>query len=134
MTNRNRELNPQAFRVFGPKVIAMRKAYEDQALESRFLTEVMGRTTLRADIPINLPATMKEEAQRLRNQLLLFRFQNRYAVGIHPEAQALGLSPRGRQILLPLLSIVDDEQTLRDYARVCDGGSGEHLGRAGYVS
>jgi len=110
MMNRQREFNPQAFRVFGPKVVGMRKAYADQALESRFLTEVMSHTALRADIPINLPNAMKEEAQRLRNQLLLFRFRNRHAVGIRSDALASGLAPRGRQILLPLLSIVDDER------------------------
>ena len=109
MMNRQREFNPQAFRVFGPKVVAMRRAYADPALESRFLTEVMGHTALRADIPINLPGAMKEEAQRLRNQLLLFRFRNRHAVGIRPDTIA-GLAPRGSQILLPLLSIVDDER------------------------
>ena len=110
MMNRQREFNPQAFRVFGPKVVAMRKGCDDPALESRFLTEVMGRAKLRADIPINLPADMKEDALRLRNQLLLFRFRNRHAVGILPGAQIAGLAPRGSQILLPLLSIVDDER------------------------
>lgn len=110
MMNRQREFNPQAFRVFGPKVVAMRKAYADPALESRFLTEVMGHTALRADIPINLPGAMKEDAQRLRNQLLLFRFRNRHAVSVRPDAKIAGLAPRGSQILLPLLSIVDDER------------------------
>jgi hypothetical protein len=110
MMNRQREFNPQAFRVFGPKVIAMRKGYEDPALESRFLTEVMGRTKLRADIPINLPAGLKEDALRLRNRLLLFRFRNRHSVGIREDGQIAGLAPRGSQILLPLLSIVDDER------------------------
>jgi hypothetical protein len=110
MMNRQREFNPQAFRVFGPKVVAMRKGYEDPALESRFLTEVMGRTKLRAGIPINLPAGLKEDALRLRNRLLLFRFRNRHAAGVHEDAPVAGLAPRGSQILLPLLSIVDDER------------------------
>ena len=110
MMNRQREFNPQAFRVFGPKVIAMRKGYDDPALESRFLTEVMGRAKLRADIPINLPGSMKVDALRLRNQLLLFRFRNRHAAGIRDDVQIAGLAPRGSQILLPLLSIVDNDR------------------------
>ncbi len=108
MMNRQREFNPQAFRVFGPKIVAMRKAYDDQALESRFLTEVMGRTRLRNDVPINLPKSLKDEARLLRNQLLLYRFRNRHTAAVRAEANVAELAPRGKQILLPLLSVVDD--------------------------
>lgn len=76
MINRQREFNPQAFQVFGPKIVAMRGSYDDRALESRFLTEVMGTAPLRGGIPISLPAGLKDEALALRNKLLLFRFQN----------------------------------------------------------
>jgi hypothetical protein len=34
MTNQHRELNPTAFRVFGPKIIAMREHFTDQAADS----------------------------------------------------------------------------------------------------
>jgi hypothetical protein len=56
MTNRHRELNPQAFRVFGPKIIAMRESFSDEALESRFITEETGSRPLRSEIPIHLPS------------------------------------------------------------------------------
>jgi len=125
MMNRQREFNPQAFRVFGPKVVAMRKGYEDQALESRFLTEVMGQNRLRADIPINLPSSMKDEAQLLRNKLLLFRFRNWHTVVIDQAAHVDGLAPRSNQILVPLLSIVDDNtarQALVSFATAAQDG------------
>jgi hypothetical protein len=109
MMSRQREFNPQAFRVFGPKIVAMRRAYQDPALESRFLTEVMGRARLREDIPINLPGSLKDEALALRNKLLLFRFRHRHAVTVRPDAHIGALAPRGNQILLPLLGIVDDD-------------------------
>src|SRR4029077_12103543 len=32
------EFDPRAFAIFGPKIVGMRRAYEDRALESRFLT------------------------------------------------------------------------------------------------
>src|SRR3984893_7811851 len=51
MMNRQREFNPQAFQVFGPKVVATRGSYEDRALESRFITEEMGARQLRTGIP-----------------------------------------------------------------------------------
>ncbi len=71
--NRNKEFNPAAFKVFGPKVIAMRQGFEDPALESRFLTEETGTRPLRPDIPIHLPPSLKAEALELRNRLLHFR-------------------------------------------------------------
>src|SRR5260370_26544792 len=77
MMNNQREFNPQAFQVFGPKIAATRGSYEDKGLESRFLTEEMGARPLRTDVPINLPPSFKEEARVLRNKLLLYRFRNR---------------------------------------------------------
>ena len=113
MTNRYRELNPQAFRVFGPKIVAMRLHFHDEALESRFLTEDMNACTLRADIPIHVPDVMKGEAQVLRDRLLAWRFAARHEVLIDPARAIAGLSPRGNQMALPLLSLVDDPE-LRD--------------------
>lgn len=109
MSNRHRELNPQAFRVFGPKLIAMRKSFLDPALESRFITEETGGRPLRADIPIHMPPQMKEEARALRNALLAWRFRARHVV--HSDASRLieGAEPRLNQSALALLSLVDDE-------------------------
>jgi hypothetical protein len=67
-------------KVFGPKIVATRGSYEDKALESRFITEETGTRPLRADVPINLPNTFKDEARELRNKLLLYRFNRRHEV------------------------------------------------------
>jgi hypothetical protein len=109
-----REFDPRAFTVFGPKVVAMRDAFEDQALESRFLTEEMGQRSLRSDIPINLPEKQKEEALELRNKLLMYRFETLAAARIKAELVDRTLSPRLNQILVPLLSIIDDENLRTD--------------------
>ncbi len=111
MQNQRREFNPQAFQVFGPKVVAMRGSYDDRALESRFVTEVMGKARLRPDIPINLGAELKEEALALRNKLLLYRFRNRNTVEVRTDAAIRAVAPRINQILTPLLSVVDDAVT-----------------------
>jgi|SRR5579863_10108672 len=108
MTNRYRELNPQAFRVFGPKIVAMRHSFKDEALESRFLTEDMNACSLRDDIPIHLPDKMKAQALSLRNRLLAWRFAMRHRIGIDPTRAIPGLSPRGNQMALPILSLIDD--------------------------
>lgn len=100
-----KEFEPRAFSVYGPKIVAMRGAYEDRALESRFLTEEMSGRLLRADIPINLPAEQEEEAHLLRSKLLMFRIRERGGVAIDPSLVEPNLEPRMNQILLPLLSV-----------------------------
>jgi len=108
MTNRHRELNPTAFRVFGPKVIAMRESFSDRALESRFLTEETGGRTLRSDIPIHLPDSFKGEALALRNKLLAWRFRARAEVRPDPSRLPDDAAPRTKQTSLALLSLIDD--------------------------
>lgn len=111
-----KEFEPRAFNVYGPKLVAMRRNYEDEALESRFFTEEMGRGPLRSDIPINLPDTQKDEALALRNQLLSYRFAIFPKVKANDSLVDSSLTPRLNQILVPLLSIVEDE-TIRQRIR-----------------
>ena len=100
--NQKKEFDPRAYTVFGPKLIATRRAFKDQALESRCLTEEMGQGRLRRDIPLNLPPAFEEEAICLRNKLLLFRFRNlgnpRELGDLLPDT----IEPRLRQIFAPL--------------------------------
>ena len=120
MMNRQREFNPRAFQVFGPKIVATRGHYEDKGLESRFITEEMGGRRLRTDIPINLPPSFKDEARALRNKLLLYRFHQRSETKLDESLIDQSLEPRLNQILLPLLSIVQDAEVreeLRAIAR-----------------
>ncbi len=56
--------NPQAFVIFGPKIVGMRRSYDDRALESRFLTVEMEPGRSRG-VPINLPDQEKAEALKL---------------------------------------------------------------------
>jgi len=110
MTNSHRELNPQAFSVFGPKVVAMREHFSDRALESRFLTEETGQRQLRADISIGIPRALKAEALKLRNRLLAWRFAAYGTVEPDPSRLVAGIAPRLNQTALALLSIVDDSE------------------------
>ncbi len=110
MTNRHKELNPRAFKVFGPKLVGMRHSFADRALESRFLTEETGLRPLRLDIPIQLPACLHAEAQALRNQLLAWRFAARHTQQSDPTRAARGVEPRLNQTALSLLSVMDDPE------------------------
>lgn len=110
----SKEFDPRAYHVFGPKIVATRGAFDDAALESRFLTEEMGERPLRSDIPISLPAAHGEEALRLRNKLLLFRLRHLRKPRDMGATVDRGLEPRLNQILAPLLAIAEDEETRRD--------------------
>jgi hypothetical protein len=115
-----REFDPRAYNVFGPKLVATRGYFDDRALESRFLTEEMGQSPLRENIPINLSVVYKAEALHIRNKLLLFRLQN---LGKRKTVDSLvdkTIEPRLNQIFVPLLSIIEDNQArsdLRELAR-----------------
>jgi hypothetical protein len=113
--DQRREFSPRAYQVFGPKIVATRGLFDDRALESRCLTEVLGGKRLRDDIPINLTDTYREEALRLRNQLLMFRFHH---AGKMKEASWIDrrLEPRLNQVFAPLMSVIDDA-AVRDELR-----------------
>ena len=120
----SREFSPCAYQVFGPKLIATRGYFQDRALESRCLTEEMGERRLREAVPINLPATYKEESLALRNQLLMFRFRHYATCGVDPALVDRTVEPRLAQIFVPLLSVIEDEEArenlralLREYHR-----------------
>jgi len=105
---KQREFNPYAFQVFGPKLIAARERFQDHALESRFLTQETGNRPLRADIPIHLPRRFSEEALLLRNRLLHFRLSTYFKIKPDIAALMAGADPRLNQTSLALLSLVDD--------------------------
>jgi len=114
------EFNPRAFDVFGPKLVATRGPFEDRALESRCLTEVMSERRVRRDVPLNLPRSFHQEAQRIRNKLLRFRL--RYG-GEDYDLERFcdrSLEPRVAQLFAPLLAVADDarpREILRRLAR-----------------
>lgn len=118
--------DPRAFTVFGPKIVAMRNSFEDQALESRFITEEMGKRALRSDIPINLPDTQEAEARHLRNQLLWYRFTMRDTVTLDPSCYDASLSPRLNQIMAPLFAVVSDDRLRKDIGKSA-ASMDEHL-------
>lgn len=108
VSHRRGEFRPRAFRVYGPKLVGSRGGYDDKALESRFITEEIGGRPLRNNVPLNLPNEYEEEAERLRNQLLMYRFEQRSSLSVPVHLAVSGVDTRTNQILLPLLSVVHD--------------------------
>jgi len=107
---RERDFNPRVFQVFGPKIVAMRGDYADDALESRFLTLRSRKKKIRDDVPINLPPLYTEEALTLRNKLLAYRLDGEKQYAPIRELENSNLTYRENQILIPLLSVIEDKK------------------------
>lgn len=67
------------FDPYGPKIISTRRAFDDQALEARCLTELMRQTT-RKDIPDLLGDSFYREQEELRQKLLQFRLERYHSI------------------------------------------------------
>jgi len=117
---KGKEFSPRSFNVFSPKIIATREYFADTALESRCITFQTDQKQLRDDIPINLTDEHREQARRLRNKLLMFRFRNLGKRRAIPNLVDRSIEPRLNQVFIPLLSVIEDEQTrnkLKNMAR-----------------
>lgn len=108
----------RAFDPFGPKVLASRKPFYDDALTSRCLDFTMYPGNVSINIPLILPSkewnfnghqdeplqSFYAHAQSLRNKLLLWRFRNARQVDYNPVSRYDGLSPRITQAAIALLA------------------------------
>ena len=111
-----KDFNPKAFDVFGPKIIATRRSFDDRALESRCITEEMTGLPPRPDIPLSLPDTFHTEAEHLRNQLLSYRVRWRTTVDTSLPPRDPQLEARVAQVFAPLLAVaVDPDARARLY-------------------
>lgn len=104
----NKEFNPRAFEVFGPKIIASRSSFDDPALESRCLTEVLSGRKPRKNIPVSLPDTFHDEALELRNKLLMYRFRHRLDFAAGRQTDSPLTEARIAQIVAPLLAVASE--------------------------
>ncbi|TAN36364.1 hypothetical protein EPN27_01820 [Patescibacteria group bacterium] len=99
----------KAYDVFCPKIVATRETFSDKALESRFLVEEMGAGKLRTDIPRTLEENFYQDAEYIRNKLLMWRLKNFFSPLEKRTEIIEGIHPRLNQIVIPLLSIINDE-------------------------
>jgi hypothetical protein len=103
----------QAFRVFGAKIIATRREFQDKATESRCITCEMGMPPEK-HIPLVLTDEFWQRAEQLRNKLLVFRLRKYNTTSYNPALIVPGMETRLNQVITPLLSIIDDENARKD--------------------
>lgn len=104
---------PAAKDVFGPKILATRKLFEDRATESRCLTKRMTTARPRPGIPRMLNRGFWEEAQGLRNKLLMYRLRNWRVMDVREDLSDASIEPRLDQVTLALKTLIDDPE-MRD--------------------
>ena len=105
---------PRSYQVFGPKLIATRYPFRDEALESRCLTAEMLPLS-RDDIPRVLPPSFQSEVDVLRSRLLTFRLANLFHLKGKTFGNDLlepGLQPRLQEILIPLKAMLNGDQSM----------------------
>ena len=107
----NKNYDVESFYCFGPKILGSRFRFDDLALESRCLTEVMNKDNLREDIPLQLDEKFYNEALVLRNKLLKYRFDSfNKTFDTNNSALNKNIEPRLRQLISIILSIVESEE------------------------
>ena len=105
------------FDPFCPKILATRRVFYDKAVESRCITQVMTGTT-RKDINFNLNDDFFENAQKLRNKLLMWRFRNYFKINPNKDIDTSlkDLEPRVQQIVNSFISLfVNDKKQLETF-------------------
>ncbi|MBA2084655.1 hypothetical protein DMTZ50_0460 [Dehalococcoides mccartyi] len=107
---------PRSYQVFGPKLIATRFPFQDEALESRCLTSEMMPLS-RDDIPRVLPPAFDKEIDDLRAKLLTFRLANLTKLKGKTFGNDLlepNLQPRLQEILIPLKAMLNGDSSMVD--------------------
>ncbi len=122
--NKDGKFTATSYSIYGPKLVAARESFIDDALESRFITERLGGRKLRTDIPVTLPERFDYDALQLRNKLLKYRFEHRRTPTDFRNTHISRLSGRTQQIYLPLLSLITEEEHRRlVFTRICENES-----------
>lgn len=103
----NKSFSPEPFHVFGPKVIASRMDFSDEALESRCLSNTMSPT--QRDIPLNTDDSFDKKALLIRNMLLMFRLKKLEEGIILDKLPPLSIESRLKQIITPMYSTFRDQ-------------------------
>jgi hypothetical protein len=112
--DRDTGFEPEVFCVYGPKVIATRKRFDDVALETRCLTKEMGAPTRRLDIPRDLALRFwTEEAPAIRADLLMYRLRFwRREIELTGVDFDVSVEPRLAQVIGGLLTVAAGDENV----------------------
>lgn len=104
-----RDYEPRAYSVYGPKILSHREQYKDDATGSRCISYIVSKTELPKHIPAQLPTKFEADGEIIRSKALKWRFDN---LRTFKPNLSLGteLQTRYREITIPLLNIIKDDK------------------------
>jgi hypothetical protein len=115
-----RDYEPTAYSIFGPKLIAMRKDFKDQAVTSRCLTiKLMGKDPLELKargVKLHTDNEFFEQAAAIRNLLVRWRLAKwQPEIVLGEDLMDLEVPARLNQVTMPLKAIaMDDPELMKD--------------------
>lgn len=105
-------VDAKAFDVFGPKILATRNVFADDALESRCLTIGLRQENQHLNhIPENIGTDFWDQALAIRNKLLRWRFDRFRIIANVPSMNMPQIHPRLRMIITPLILCREKEES-----------------------
>lgn len=112
-----RNYEVQAYNVFGPKLIAMRRDFKDQAVSSRCLTiSLMGKEPIelkKRGIPLHLDEEFYKRALAVRNYLIAWRMKKwKPEIEVGEDLMDITVPARLNQVTMPLKAIAEDDPEL----------------------
>ena len=114
VSNKNEDWDTRDFRVGGPKILANRHDFGDSALETRCLTIDTVFKKLSEHIQAEFPRNFEEEGNRIRGQLLEWRFDTLRSLD-KSETALRHLDGRARQLALPIYAVSPDPEFRREF-------------------
>jgi hypothetical protein len=106
-----------AYDIFGPKLIAMRKDFRDQAVSSRCLTiKLMGKEPIELKnrgIKLHLDEAFYKQALNIRNLLLRWRLEKwKPEIEVSEDLMDIEVPARLNQVTMPIKAIAKDDPEL----------------------
>lgn len=101
---------PSAADVYGPKILATRRLFEDRATESRCLTKRMSTARPRPEISRVINRQFWADAEAIRNKLLMYRLRHHRPLEVDPALSDFSIEPRLDQVTLALKSLIADAE------------------------
>jgi len=105
-----KDYEPRAYSVYGPKILSHREQYKDDATGSRCISFIVPKNSdIPKSIPPQLPPEFAIQGETIRNKALKWRFDNLRS--LKPDL-TLGseLQSRYREIAIPLLNLIKNNK------------------------
>lgn len=101
------EMYVKTYNIFGPKVIATRRDFDDRAIESRCITMDMVPFPPKPTIPLSSPPQKDLEELELRNLWTTYRmYHAQERITVDESLADRSIEPRLNQIIMPLLMTI----------------------------